>query len=135
MESSKKKVVITGISGFLGSQVCKLFLESGNYQVRGTVRDKNNEKKIAPLKKAFGEHFNDLELVEADLLNAESLDRAIQGMDFVVHTASPFPGETPKDENVIIKPAVEGTMAVVRAVHKYGIRRLVITSSVAAIMF
>jgi len=74
-------------------------------------------------------------LVEADLLNAESLDKAIEGMDFVVHTASPFPGEKPKDENVIIKPAVEGTMAVVRAVHKYKVKRVVITSSVAAIMF
>ncbi|CDW91338.1 nad dependent epimerase dehydratase [Stylonychia lemnae] len=135
MESSRKKVVITGISGFLGSQVCKTFLESGKYHVRGTVRDKNNEKKIGPLRKAFGSLFNDLELVEADLMNAQSLDSAIQGMDFVIHTASPFPGEKPKDENEIIKPAVEGTMAVVRAVHKYKVKRVVITSSVASIMF
>ena len=74
-------------------------------------------------------------MVEADLLDEESLDRAIQGMDYVVHTASPFPGENPKDENVIIKPAVEGTLAVLRAVHKYRVKRVVVTSSVAAIMF
>ncbi|CDW84060.1 nad-dependent epimerase dehydratase [Stylonychia lemnae] len=134
MESSKKNVVITGISGFLGSYVCKIFLESGKYHVRGTVRDKHNEKKIAPLRKAFGDLFNELELVEADLMNDQSLDQAIQGMDFVVHTASPFPGEQPKDENEIIKPAVEGTMTVVRAAHKYRVKRLVITSSIAAIM-
>jgi nucleoside-diphosphate-sugar epimerase len=55
------------------------------------VRDKNNEKKVAPLKEAFGDLFEQLELVEADLLNPESLDLAIAGCDYVVHTASPFP--------------------------------------------
>ena len=48
--SGKKKVVITGIAGYLGSWVTKLFLEDGSFQVRGTVRDKNNEKKIDPLR-------------------------------------------------------------------------------------
>ena len=48
--SGKKKVVITGIAGFLGSWVAKLFLEDGSFEVRGTVRDKNNEKKIDPLR-------------------------------------------------------------------------------------
>jgi len=56
-----------------------------------------------------------LELFEADLLNAESLDRAIEGMDYVVHTASPFPSENPRDENEIIRPAVDGTLSVLRA--------------------
>jgi nucleoside-diphosphate-sugar epimerase len=57
--------------------------------VRGTVRDKSNETKIAPLRKAFGAHFDEIELVEADLLNAESLSKAIAGSTYVVHTASP----------------------------------------------
>jgi thioester reductase-like protein len=60
MEHSKPKVVITGISGYLGSHVGNVFLQSGAFNVRGTVRDKNNEKKIQPLKDAFGEHFNAL---------------------------------------------------------------------------
>lgn len=93
MESSKKKVIITGISGFLGSHVCNLFLNHGDFIVRGTVRDKNSEKKVLPLKKAFGELFNRIELVEADLLDGDSIDRAIEGCDYVVHTASPFPAE------------------------------------------
>jgi nucleoside-diphosphate-sugar epimerase len=91
VESSKKKVVITGISGFLGSQVTAYFLRDDSFVVRGTVRDKNNEKKLAPLRKAFGENFNKIELVEADLLKPESLETAIQGCDYVVHTASPVP--------------------------------------------
>ena len=134
MESSKKKVVITGITGYLGSHVCKLFLEDGSYSVRGTVRDKNNEKKIKPLRDAFGSNFSQLELFEADLLDPESLMKACAGCDFIVHTASPFPDTNPKDEMVIIKPAVEGTLAVMRAAHHHKIKRVVITSSSAAIM-
>lgn len=133
VERSKKKVVITGITGFLGSQVCDSFLKDGSFEVRGTVRDKNNEKKLAPLKKAFGDNYNKLELAEADLLKPESVDEAIKGCDYVVHTASPFPLSFPDDENVLIKPAVEGTLAALRAAHKYKVKRVVVTSSIAAI--
>ena len=52
-----------------------------------------------PLVRAYGDLFNDLEIFEANLLNAESIDKAIEGMDYVVHTASPFPSQEPKDEN------------------------------------
>jgi len=69
MESDKPLVTITGISGYVGSQVCKAFLESGQFRVRGTVRSKTNPKKIEPLQNAFGALFDQLELVEADLLN------------------------------------------------------------------
>jgi nucleoside-diphosphate-sugar epimerase len=113
--------------------VCDLFLRDGGYSVKGTVRDKNNQKKLAPLQKAFGERFLQLELAEADLLKPETLDAAIQGAHFVVHTASPFPLTTPKDENILIKPAVEGTLAVMRAAHKHKVKRVVITSSVASV--
>ena len=58
VESTKPTVLITGVTGYLGSQVCLCFLKSGSYIVRGTVRDKNNEKKIAPIRKAFGEYFD-----------------------------------------------------------------------------
>ena len=67
MEGAKETVLITGISGFIGSQVCKHFLENGSFKVRGTVRDTKRAEKIEPLKKAFGELFDQLELVEADL--------------------------------------------------------------------
>ena len=77
VESTKKTVTITGISGYLGSHVCLQFLQSGNYNVRGTVRSKTNEARLEPLRKAFGEHFDQLELVEADLLEEESLIAAI----------------------------------------------------------
>jgi nucleoside-diphosphate-sugar epimerase len=58
VESSKPTVLITGVSGYLGSHVALVFLKDGGYTVRGTVRDTKNEKKIEPLRKAFGELFD-----------------------------------------------------------------------------
>ena len=108
-------------------------MKNGTFKIRGTVRSTTNEAKIAPLKQAFGEYFDQLELVEADMLKEETLFKAIEGSTYVVHTASPFPIAKPKHEDVLIKPAVEGTMAVMRAAHKNKVKRVVITSSVAAI--
>lgn len=130
---SKPVVLITGVSGYLGSHVAHVFLKDGCYSVRGTVRDLSNAKKIEPLMKAFGHYFTDLTLVEADLLNAESVINAIKGADFVVHTASPFPLKQPRDEMELIKPAVDGTLAVMKGCHAHKVKRVVITSSVAAI--
>ena len=63
------------------------------------------------------------------MLDAESLDKAIAGVDYIVHTASPLPIQVPEDEQVLIKPAVEGTLAVLRAAHKHKVKRVVVTSS------
>jgi len=52
-----------------------------------------------PLREAFGQKFDELEIVEADLENAESIHNAIEGCDYVVHTASPFPSKVPKNED------------------------------------
>jgi len=101
--------------------------------VRGTVRDKKNSAKIDPLREAFGENFDHLELVEADLNDASSLDRAIEGVHIVIHTASPFPAGNPKKASDVIDPAVNGTLAVCEACHKHKVKRLVITASVVTI--
>lgn len=133
MESNT--VLITGISGYLGSHVCNLFLQDGSFKVRGSVRDKTNEKKLQPLRDAFKEKFNDIELVEVDLMNEESMAKAAEGCQYIVHTASPFPmtGHTLSDDEVI-KPAVEGTLAALRAAHKNKVKRVVITSSCVSII-
>ena len=69
MDGAKEQVVITGVSGYVGSRVCLTFLQDGRYKVRGTVRNTKNPAKLEPLKAAFGELFDQLELVEADLDN------------------------------------------------------------------
>ena len=117
MESGK--ILITGISGFIATCTAKHILDQGGFTIRGTVRDKNNNAKVEPLRKAFGEHFNSIELVSADLTKPETLDAAIEGCDYVLHLASPFPTEEPKDPNEVIKPAVDGTLDVLKRCHKY----------------
>ena len=72
---ARDKVCITGVTGFLGSHVCLAFLKDGGYSVRGTVRDPENQAKLAPLKKAFGEELiNQIEFAKAELLEADSID-------------------------------------------------------------
>ena len=108
-----------------------MFLEDGGFRVRGTVRDKNNEAKLAPIREAFGEHFANLELVEADLMNEASLVSAIAGSTYVAHIASPF--FMSQNEEDLIPPAVNGTTAVIKGCAAAGVRRCVITSSLAAV--
>ena len=91
-------VTITGVSGFVGSWTALLCLKSGKYRVRGTVRSTSNAAKIDPLRQSFGEFFDQLELVEADLTDADSIDRAIQGSTYVLHLASPLTLVEPRDE-------------------------------------
>ena len=133
MEGQQQPLVtITGISGYLGAQVCKHFLENGAFRVRGTVRSVSNPAKIDPLKEAFGDDFDKLELKEADLLDEASMLAACEGSTFIVHTASPF-NMTEKDESKMVKPAVEGTLAVMKAAQKNKVSKVVITSSMVAV--
>ena len=74
MQGAKPVVLITGVSGYVGSQVCLTFLKHGGFHVKGTVRSVARPEKIEPLKKGFGQElFEYLELVEADLLNEDSI--------------------------------------------------------------
>ena len=111
-QRKKDSVLITGVTGYIGSQVCKKFLEEGIYNVAGTVRDINDPKKIQIVKDAFKNLYDQLELVSVDLNDSKSIEKAIAGRDFVIHTASPFPLENPKDEQEVIGPALNGTLAV-----------------------
>lgn len=135
MVSNKPIVTITGVTGYLGSSVLNTFIkEAGErYTIRATVRDKANEQKMKPLKDFFGEEiFNSIEFVNAELTDKDSIDKAIEGSTFVVHTASPVDLRNPRDEMEFITPAVNGVLFVMEAARKYKVKRVVITSSVAA---
>ena len=127
-------VTITGVTGFAGSWTALLCIKSGKYRVRGTVRSTSNAAKIDPLRQSFGEFFDQLELVEADLTDAASIERAIQGSTYVLHLASPLMIEEPRDENELIRPAVDGALSVMRACAKHGVQRVAMTSSIASIV-
>ncbi|XP_071922049.1 tetraketide alpha-pyrone reductase 1-like isoform X2 [Coffea arabica] len=123
------KVCVTGASGFLASWLIKRLLLSG-YQVTGTVRDPENAKKVAHLWRLEGAKER-LVLVKGDLMEEGSFDDAIMGSEGVFHTASPVlgrPASDPKAE--ILKPAIEGTLNVLRSCKKNPfLKRVVLTSS------
>lgn len=133
MTTDKPLVTITGVTGYLGSHCSLLFLQSGKYRVRGTVRSKSDPSKLDPLRRGLGDLFDELELVEADLLNKDSIVEAVSGSTYVIHTASPFVLGV-KSEDDIVKPAVQGTLAVMEGCKAAkSVKRVVLTSSIAAI--
>lgn len=123
-------VLVTGISGYVGQHVASELLNAG-YRVRGTVR--NQAKTASVLKNLEGiADTKNLEFVTADLLKDDGWDQAVEGCKFVLHIASPFVLAVPKDENDLIKPAVEGTQRVLNAAKRAGVKRVVLTSSVVS---
>ncbi|KAK1416494.1 hypothetical protein QVD17_32285 [Tagetes erecta] len=126
-------VCVTGAGGFVGSWLVKLLL-SKNYTVHGTVRNPQDEKyaHLMNLEKAS----ENLKLVKADLLDYESLRAAIAGCDGVFHTASPVPASSvPNPEEELIKPAVDGTLNVLKACCEVNVKKVVYVSSAAAVAF
>jgi dihydroflavonol-4-reductase len=118
-------VLVTGASGYLAGHVITELVDHG-FRVRGTIRSTAHTRALDHLPAG-------VELVEADLNSDTGWDTALSGCRFVAHTASPFPGGTPKDENELIQPAVDGTGRVLRAAAAAGVERVVLTSSLAAI--
>ncbi|MCH1442942.1 MAG: NAD-dependent epimerase/dehydratase family protein [Candidatus Poseidoniaceae archaeon] len=129
MSKQFHRVLITGCTGFLGRQVTNEFLSRG-YFVRGTTRSKAEAHEEIKNDFNAGERF---EVCSTDLLSDDGWEGAMEGIDAVIHTASPFSAQEPKDEQVLIRPAREGTVRVLTHAYNAGIRKFVITSSTAAI--
>lgn len=133
--NDKALVLVTGASGYIAGHVVRELLEAG-YRVRGTVRSLANEKKTAHLRALSKANGDRLELVEADLEKDAGWKEAVAGCTYVQHVASPFPASSPDDENVLVKPAVEGTRRLLEAAASAGtVHRVVLTSSVAAVAY
>ena len=129
----KELVLVTGGSGFLGVH-CIARLLSGGYRVRATVRSHDREADVlAQLDRAGVVPGRSLTFALADLMEDDGWPSAMVGVDYVLHTASPFPAVMPEDENDLIVPAKEGTLRVLRAARKAGVKRVVMTSSFAAV--
>ena len=129
----KKKVLLTGISGYIGNH-CAVELLKNGYSVRGSVRNLNkSENVIRAISKEIDPEGN-LEFCELDLLKDNGWDEAMAGCEYVLHVASPFINIEPKDESIYIKPAVDGTQRALRAAKKAGVKRIVITSSIVAML-
>ena len=130
------KVLLTGSSGYIGKHITLRLLNDG-YEVRASVR---NSGKAAEVRAAMLAHLpagfevdSKLTFVELDLESDSGWSDALKGVDVLIHSASPFPIASPKDENDLVRPAVEGTLRALQAAHAAGVKRVVLTSSVAAI--
>ncbi|MFT7307426.1 MAG: dihydroflavonol-4-reductase [Candidatus Azotimanducaceae bacterium] len=126
------KVLVTGASGFIGSHTVLEFLNNG-YEVRGSIRDLARADGLKNMLSKHTEHIEKLEFVAASLTEPDSWAEAVAGCDGVIHIASPVPIAQPKDPNELIIPAREGATNVLKAAQLAGIKRIVLTSSVAAV--
>jgi len=125
-------VLVTGGSGFLGGWCLVELLERG-YRTRTTIRDLAREGEVRENVGSQVDMGDRLEVVAADLTSDRGWAEAIGGCDYVLHVASPFPPAQPKDPDELIVPARDGTLRVLRESLAAGVRRVVVTSSVAAV--
>lgn len=126
-------VLVTGGSGFVGSY-CILQLLADGHTVRTTVRNLAREGDVRSMLKTGGADARDrLSFFAADLENDKGWSEAAAGCDYILHVASPIPVAVPKNEDELIVPAREGALRVLRAARGAGVKRVVLTSSFAAI--
>ena len=126
-------VLVTGGSGFIASHTILQLLAAG-YQVRTSVRSLSREAGVRAMLKRGGSNPGDrLQFVAADLTSDAGWPAAVAGCEFVLHMASPFPAALPKHEDELIIPARDGALRVLRAARDAGIKRVVLTSSFAAV--
>ncbi len=129
-------VLLTGASGYIGKHVALQLLNQG-YTVRASVRSLAKSEEVINAVKPHLLDVSKLEsrltFVELDLEKDAGWDIALKGVDVLMHTASPFPIASPKDEDELIRPAVEGTLRAMKAAHAAKVKRVILTSSLAAI--
>ena len=133
------RVLVTGATGFI-AQHCTLQLLDAGYDVRGTARSAG---RTAEVRAILLPHLSDaargrlatLDVVTADLTSDDGWKSAVEGCRYVMHVASPLPRGVVKDENELVAPARDGTLRVLRASHDAGVERVVLTSSLSAIVY
>lgn len=128
-------VFLSGVTGFIAKRIALDLLNAG-HSVKGSLR---NATRTEEVRDAIRPHLTDpsaienLTFAQLDLTKDDGWSDAMQGCDTLMHTASPFPLSPPKDENEVIRPAVDGTLRALNAAMDTNITRVILTSSVVAI--
>lgn len=128
------RVLVTGGSGFVGAH-CLVQLLAAGHEAAATVRDPARADEVRAMLRqgGAGAKADQVAVFAADLTADAGWAEAVAGCDYVLHVASPYPASVPKDENELIVPAREGALRVLRAARDAGVKRVVLTSSFAAI--
>ncbi|WP_345800211.1 NAD-dependent epimerase/dehydratase family protein [Microbacterium sp. AZCO] len=125
-------VLVTGATGFVAGHVIAELLRAG-HDVRATVRDPARAE-LGYLRAIAAETDRRFDVVGATLDADDGWAAAVDGVDAVLHVASPAPKSRPRNPQDVIRPAVEGTRRVVGAAAAAGVRRVVLTSSTSAVV-
>jgi nucleoside-diphosphate-sugar epimerase len=130
------RVLVTGGTGFVGTH-CLIQLLTAGYETSATIRDLRRERDVRAMLRQGGcdQEGDRLTLLQADLNSDAGEAEAMAGCDYALHVASPYPSTVPKDENELIVPARDGARRVLRAAREGGVKRVVMTSSFAAIRY
>lgn len=132
---SNELVLVTGGSGFIASHCIAQLLQAG-YRVRTSVRSLARESEVRAMIKQAGVDADDrLSFIAADLTSDQNWPEAVQSCSYVLHVASPFSLNMPKNEDDMIVPARDGTLRVLRAAQAAGVKRVVLTSSFVAVAY
>lgn len=133
-ESGKDTLVlVTGGTGFVASHIILQLLKQG-YRVRTTIRSMKRTGEVIEMMENGGiPDTSNLSFVETDLLKDDNWDIAVKDCDYVMHVASPIFLRLPKNEEEMIRPAIEGTMRVLKASRDMGVKRVVMTSNFGAV--
>jgi len=126
-----EKVLVTGATGFIGLHCIQQLLEQG-YAVNGTLRSMQRESEVRKSLEKHNTSTENLSLFPVDLMSDEGWDQAMESCDYLLHVASPFvlSNET---EEFFVKPAVEGALRALKFADKHNIKKVVLTSSFAAV--
>jgi dihydroflavonol-4-reductase len=129
-------VTVTGATGFIALHCIQQLLDAG-YHVRGTARSVSRGEAVADILRphlADPSSLDRLSVVAADLTSDAGWDDAVADTRYVLHVASPFPSSPPENDDDLIVPARDGALRVLRAAKAAGVERVVMTSSLAAVL-
>jgi len=129
----KEKVLVTGISGFLGSHTAIQLLEKG-YQVTGTLRDLKRADELRATIARYTGNIKDLTFAQAELSDENVWMDLTKGIDYIQHIASPFPPTMPKNDDELVAPARAGVLNILKAAAANKVKRVVLTSASSTVL-
>ncbi|PTQ98171.1 dihydroflavonol-4-reductase [Mucilaginibacter yixingensis] len=134
--NTEKLVLVTGGAGFIAAH-CIIQLLNAGYNVRATLRNLNRIAEVKAMLKEGGAVADDdrLTFIQADLSADTNWAEAVSGCTYVLHVASPTPIKDYKHEDEMIIPAREGVLRVLRAAREAGVKRVVLTSAIGAVVY